>query len=105
MSLANVEVVRRFTEPMNREDLVPSPDEMVQLFRPECEPGPILACWAEHPVWRHAHPEIVWSTDSPLLAQAAAGPSEVVRWCKEWVEVWESYVYTTVELRDLGTGF
>ncbi|HET9469493.1 MAG TPA: hypothetical protein VFO24_00205, partial [Usitatibacter sp.] len=101
MSPENVEVVRGFTEPASGQDLVPAVREMVLVLGPEFEPSSVLAWWTEHPVWKHAHPEIEWFSDAPLLARTARGPREVALWWKEWVEIWESYVFTTVELRDV----
>jgi SnoaL-like domain len=67
------------------------------------EPDAVLALWAEDPSLRHLHPEVVWEIrgGGPLDAKAA-GPTEVLRWWAEWVEVWESYIYRAVEYRDLG---
>jgi hypothetical protein len=65
------------------------------------EPNAILAAWAGDPLWRHAHPDIEWFSDVPPLPRMASGARGVSMWWKEWVEVWESYVFTTVELRDL----
>jgi hypothetical protein len=101
MSQENVEVVRRFIDLSSGIDLVPELREMAQVLGPEFEPSAVLAWWAEHPVWKHAHPDIEWFSDASLLAQTARGPREVALWWKEWVELWESYVFTTVELRDL----
>ncbi|HEY2181308.1 MAG TPA: hypothetical protein VGH09_06530, partial [Solirubrobacteraceae bacterium] len=53
------------------------------------------------PVWKHAHPDIEWFADAPLLTGRAHGPREVALWWKDWLEIWESYVYTTIELRDV----
>jgi hypothetical protein len=102
VSQEDVEVVWRFTEPANGQDLVPAFEQMAELLGPEVEPSVILAYWAEHPVWKHAAPDIEWFSDAVLLANTASGPREVVMWWKEWVEMWESYVITTVEVRDLG---
>src|ERR1700741_3439501 len=73
----------------------------MDLLGPEFEPSAIRADWADHPVWKHAHPEIEWFSDAPLLSRTASGPRDVMLWWKEWVEMWESYIFTTVELRDL----
>jgi hypothetical protein len=102
VSQENVEIVRRFVEPANGQDLVPAIEEMVELLGPDFEASAILAFWAESPLWKYAHPEIEWSGDNPLLVQTASGPRDVLLWWTEWVEMWESYVFTTVELRDLG---
>jgi ketosteroid isomerase-like protein len=102
VSQENVEIVRRYLESANGRDLVPELEEMVKLFGPESESSAILAHWADHPVWRHTHRDLEWFSDAPLLARTARGPQEIIRWWAEWVEVWERYVFTTVELRDLG---
>ena len=63
----------------------------------------MLALWAENPSWRHLHPQGVWeiAIRGPVDVNAT-GPTEILRWWAEWLELWESYVYRAVEYRDLG---
>jgi hypothetical protein len=105
MSRENVEIVRQFTAPANGVDLVPELREMTQVLGPEFAPRAVLAWWAEDPAWKYLDPDIEWFSDAPLLAETARGAREVALWWKEWVEIWESYVFTTVELRDVGGGW
>jgi hypothetical protein len=102
VSWQNVEIVRGFVGPTSGEDLVPLMRELVERFGPDFPRDPILAYWAEDPAWRHMDPGIEWISELPGLSQNVTGPSELLGWWKELIEAWESYTYTTVELRDLG---
>ena len=103
MSQENVEIVRRFNEPHDGEDIIPLLRAGVELVGPDPEPEAVLAFWAEDPGWRYVHPEIEWdvAATGPVGA-TASGPVEVARWWADWSETWESYVYRMVEYRDLG---
>jgi hypothetical protein len=102
VSRQNVEIVRGFVGPADGEDLVPRMRELVERFGPDFPRDPILTYWAEDPGWRHMDPEIEWISELPGLSQKVTGPSELLEWWRELIEAWESYTYTTVELRDLG---
>jgi hypothetical protein len=103
MSEKNVEIVRRFNEPYEGKDAMPMIREAVAHLGPDPDPAVVLAWWANDPGWRYAHPEIEWDTTSITgFGSKVKGPAEVARWWIEWTEVWKSYAYRTVELRDLG---
>jgi ketosteroid isomerase-like protein len=103
MSEGNVELVRRHLDPHEGEDFVPVLSQAVDGLGPEPEPDAVLALWAEDPSFRHLHHEVVWeiAIGGPLDRETT-GPTEILRWWAEWLEVWESYVYRAVEYRDLG---
>lgn len=102
MSQKNVGVVRRFVGANSGEDLVPLMREVVDRFGPDFPPEPILTYWSEDPAWRYVDPAIEWTSELPGLSQVARGPVELLKWWEGLVEVWDSYVYNVVELRDLG---
>jgi ketosteroid isomerase-like protein len=103
MSLENVEVVRRFSDPYEGEDVLPAIRESLERFGPDPQPEVVLARWAEDPGWQHVHPDIEWDTSATgAFGSVVRGPTEVARWWREWTETWESYVYRTVRYRDLG---
>ena len=62
MSQEKVDVVRGFLAPRNGENLVPLMREVVERFGPDFPRDPILAYWAEDPVWRHVDPDIEWTS-------------------------------------------
>jgi ketosteroid isomerase-like protein len=103
MSQENVEVVRRHLDPYEGEDFVPVLREAVDRLGPESEPDAVLALWAGDPSFRHLRQDVVWeiAVGGPLDVKAT-GPTEILGWWAEWLEVWESYVYRAVEYRDLG---
>jgi hypothetical protein len=101
VSRENVETVRRFITPYDGRDVMPTLRAGIERLGPDPQQDAVLALWAEDPSWQHVHPEIEWSADMGLMAHTASGPREVLMWWKEWVEVWQSYIITTVELRDL----
>jgi hypothetical protein len=103
MSEENVEIVRRFNEPYDGEDIIPVIRAGLQRLGPDPRPEEVLALWADDPGWRHAHPELELDlmATGPLGVKAR-GAAEVGRWWTEWSEAWESYVYRMVEYRDLG---
>ena len=103
MSAENVEVVRRFHDPYEGEDVMPMIREAVAHFGPDPDPAVVKAWWAADPGWRYAHPEIEWDTTSVSgIGSKVKGPIEVSLWWKEWLEAWKSYTYRTIEVRDLG---
>jgi SnoaL-like domain len=103
MSEENVEIVRRFSEPYNGEDVIPLLRASVELLGPEPEPEAVLSLWASDPSWRYVHPEIEWDTTAVgPVGVPARGPVGVARFWAEWSDTWESYVYRVSEYRDLG---
>ncbi len=103
MSQENVEVVRRFNEPYEGQDIMPVIREAIGRLGPDPQVGAVLALWAEDPGWKQVHPDIEWDMSAVGMGVAPArGPREVVAWLVDWVEGWESYIYRVVEYRDLG---
>jgi ketosteroid isomerase-like protein len=103
MSEENVEVVRRFNEGYDGEDVIPALRAAVERFVPEPDRATVLAAWADDPSWRHVHPEIDWDVSGAgAFGTAVKGPVEVAAWWVDWLETWESYVYRVVEYRALG---
>jgi ketosteroid isomerase-like protein len=103
MSRENVEIVRRFNEPHDGEDIIPLLRAGIDQVGPDPEPEAVLAFWADDPGWRYAHPEIEWDIAATgPVGMTASGPIEVARWWRDWSETWESYVDRMVEYRDLG---
>jgi hypothetical protein len=102
MSQENVEIVRLFNAPVEGDDAIPDIREMLERTGPDFEPDTVLADWAKHPVWRHAHHDIEWDGSALGIVKPALGPREVMLFWADWSEAWESYVYRIVEYRDLG---
>ena len=102
MSQEDVEVVRRCLTPRENEDLVPWMRELVERLGPDFPREAVLAYWAQDPALQHVHPDIEW--DAPLggLSTLARGPREWTLWMADWLEMWESYMHSVVEYRDLG---
>jgi hypothetical protein len=96
-----MEVVRRFLDGYEAEDVIPALRRAVERLDPEPEAEAVLALWAEDPSYRHVHPEVEWSAGG-AVGTTARGAAGVSAWWSEWLETWESYVYRTVELRDVG---
>jgi ketosteroid isomerase-like protein len=103
MSQENVEIVRLFHAPFEGEDVLPHIRAALERFGPDPQPGTVLAEWAKDPAWRYAHPEIEWDVSGAgAVGLTVRGPREVALFWADWTEAWESYVYRTVEYRDLG---
>src|SRR4051794_11973178 len=64
MSQDAVEVVRRFNDLYEGQDLMPTIREAVARFGPEPDPAAVLAWWADDPSWRHVDEEVEWDTSS-----------------------------------------
>jgi hypothetical protein len=103
MSEENVEAVRRFHDPLEGKDVMPTIRAGVSRFGTDPDPEVVLEWWANDPSWQHAHPEIEWDTTAiPGVGTKVKGPREVALWWIDWTEAWKSYVYRFIELRDLG---
>jgi ketosteroid isomerase-like protein len=102
MSREDVEVVRRFHERLEGEDLIPWMRGWVDRLGPDFRADAVLAYWAQDPALQDIHPDIEW--DAPLggMSAPARGPREWALWMADWLEMWESYVHLVVEYRDLG---
>jgi hypothetical protein len=101
MSEENVEIVRLATEPHNGEDMVPILREVVDGVY-DWSDTEVVAAFANDPDFRPMHPEVEWDPTAVGLAGVAYGFYGLALFWREWVEVWESYVYEMREYRDLG---
>ncbi|MDX6673676.1 MAG: SnoaL-like domain [Solirubrobacteraceae bacterium] len=103
MSQENVDIVRRFNEPSEGDNLVPVIRGAVEQLGPDATPEAILAWWVEHPGWRYAHPDIEWDISATgAVGAAIRSPRELAAWWADWIEVWDSYIYRMLSYRDLG---
>ena len=103
MSQEDVEVVRRFNEPYEGEDVTSAIRAMVDRLGPDPDAERVLAVWADDPAYRYLHRDFEWDLRAGgALGATARGPSEVMRGWAQWVEDWKSYAYRIVEYRDLG---
>jgi hypothetical protein len=102
VSQEDVEVVRRFVQPGESEDLVPWVREFVERLGPDFQREAVIAYCAQDPGLQHIHPDIEW--DMPLggFSGVARGAREWALWMVDWLETWESYAHRAVEYRDLG---
>jgi ketosteroid isomerase-like protein len=103
MSQENVEIVRRYNEPLEGNDVIPAIREALEQFGPDPQPDAVLAAWAEDPTMQHLHAEIEWDVNATgAVGGAAHGPREMLSWWAGWLEAWKSYAYRILEYRDLG---
>src|SRR5438874_12526667 len=102
MSQEDVEVVRLANEPHNGEDMVPIIREDVEGIADWSDTDAVVAAVASDPNVRPMHPEVEWDASALGLFGVAHGLYELAVFWREWVEVWESYVYEMREYRDLG---
>ncbi len=103
MSRESVEAVRRFNDPHEGTDTMALIRDALANFGPDPDPRVVLSWWEQDPGWRHVHPEVEWDTTAvPGLGTRVKGPIEVTEWWREWTDAWQSYVYRTIEYRDVG---
>jgi hypothetical protein len=102
MSQENVEIVRLANEPHNREDMVPVIREFLERVVDWSDTDAVVAAMANEPSGRHLHSEVEWDTSRQGVLGIAHGLYEVAAGWREWVELWESYIYEMREYRDLG---
>jgi ketosteroid isomerase-like protein len=103
MSEENVEVVHRFLDPYEGRDVMPVIRAVVAEFGPDPDRDHVLAWWADDPAWRYLLSEVEWDTTAiPGIGTKVKGPTEVANWWADWTDAWESYMYRTTEIRDLG---
>jgi hypothetical protein len=102
MTQANVEVVRLATEPHNGEDMVPIIRELVEGVTDWSDADAVVAAFANDPDVRPLDPEVEWDASAIGVFGVAHGLYELALFWREWVEMWESYVYEMREYRDLG---
>ena len=101
MSQEAVEVVRLSTGPHNGEDMVPILREVVEGLD-WSDTDSVVAAIADDPDVRPLHPEIEWDASAFPFSGVAHGFYGLAGFWREFVEVWESYVYEMREYRDLG---
>ena len=102
MSQKDMEIVRLATEPHNGEDMVPVIREFLAGVVDWSDTDAVVAAMANEANGRHLHSEVEWDNSGQGLLGVAHGLYEVATGWREWVEVWESYVYEMREYRDLG---
>ena len=102
MSQENVEIVRRFHPPGESPDLVPWVREFVKRVGPDFKREAVLAYYAHDPALQHIHPDIECDASLGGLSAVARGAREFALWMSDWMEMWESYMHSVVEYRDLG---
>jgi hypothetical protein len=102
MSQENVEIVRRANEPHNREDMVPLIRQSVEHIDDWSDADAVVAEFADDPNGRQMHPDVEWDASALGPFDVAHGLYGMAVFWREWVEVWESYVYEMREYRDLG---
>jgi hypothetical protein len=63
----------------------------------------LVQTWAaEDPMMRHVHLEIVWDTGASAVVAPARGLVALAAWYRDWMGLWESYVFRVIEYRELG---
>src|SRR3989440_12732051 len=62
----------------------------------------VVAAMAEDPNVRPMHPDVEWDASAIGVFGVAHGLYGLALFWREWVELWESYVYEMREYRDLG---
>jgi hypothetical protein len=102
MSQENVEIVRLANAPHNGEDMVPVIREFVEGIVDWSDTDAVVAAMATQPNARHLHPEVEWDTSGQGVLGVAHGLYEVATGWREWVELWESYIYEMRKYEDLG---
>jgi|GEM_PF-1093920 len=102
MSHENVEIVRRFVEAYDGEDLVPRIQEAVEQLGPDFQVDAVLDYWAQDAALKYVHPNVEWDSDVTGLSAATRGPRDVTLWLVAWCQAWESLVNRVAGYRDLG---
>jgi ketosteroid isomerase-like protein len=103
MASQPVEIVRRFNEPYDGMDIIPTLRELLARHGEDPAPEEILAIWANDPCWRHAHPEISVDTSGLGIAgRALRGPSEIWSWWHDWTAAWQTYITRAADYREVG---
>lgn len=70
------------------------PDDAAELER-------LVAVWvAEDPMVRHFASDIVWDATAIGVTGTAGGLYELAAWYRDWMGLWETYVYRVVEIRE-----
>jgi hypothetical protein len=102
VSRENVEIVRLATEPHNGEDMVPVIREGLEGIADWSDTDAVVAAWAQDPNVRPMHPEVEWDASAIGVFGVAHGIYGLALFWREWVEMWDSYVYEMREYRDFG---
>jgi hypothetical protein len=102
VSERNLEIVRLANEPRNGEDMVPLIRQSVEHIADWSDTDAVLAVFANDPDVRQMHPDLEWDASALGPFDVAHGLYGMAVFWREWVEVWESYVYEMREYRDLG---
>ena len=103
MAQENVQVVRQFNDPYEGTDLMVLIREAVGTLGSDPDPSAVLSWWEQNPSWRHVHPDVEWDTTAVTgVGTKVSGPVEVTAWWNDWTDAWRSYIYRTLEYRDLG---
>ena len=92
MSEATVEVVRRFNDPYEGQDLMVLIRGAVADFGANPDQATVLSWWQQDPSWRHVLSDAEWDTTAiPGVGTKVSGAVEVARWWGDWTDAWESY--------------
>ena len=102
MSQENVEIVRLATEPHNGEDMVPVIRDGLGHIVDWSDTDAVVAAMAQDPNVRPMHPDVEWDASAIGVFSVTHGLYALALFWREWVELWESYVYEMREYRDLG---
>lgn len=71
------------------------PDDAAELERR-------VAVWvAEDPMVRHFASDIVWDATAIGVTGTAGGLHELAAWYRDWMGLWETYVYRVVGIREV----
>ena len=102
MSQENVEIVRLATEPHNGEDLVPVIRDGLERIVDWSDTDAVVAAMVQDPNVRPMHRHVEWDASAIGVFGVTHGIYGLALFWREWVELWESYVYEMREYRDLG---
>jgi len=97
-----VEIVRLATEPHEGEDMVPVMRDGLGGIVDWSDTDAVVAAMAQDPNVRPMHPDVEWDASAIGVFGVAHGLYGLALFWREWVELWESYVYEMSEYRDLG---
>ena len=98
----NVEVVRLATEPHNGEDMVPVIRDGLGGIVDWSDTDAVVAAMAQDPTFRPMDPDVEWDASALGVFGVGHGLYGLALFWREWVELWESYVYEMREYRDPG---
>jgi ketosteroid isomerase-like protein len=101
MARNDVDVVRAAVTAHEGRDLAAfirvdvDPDDAAELERR-------FAVWvAEDPMLQHFAPDIAWDATAIGVTGTAGGLHELAAWYRDWMGLWESYVFRMVEIREV----